>query len=156
MKWPPRNGGATYLRHVTDIVQAVQYSDNRRRCSWLHAGLYCIAPRPFTQSVFYFFNVLFLWLQGVASTVGSVFSTRTGGVSRLGQGASTAWGWKLRWGCQGSSSGPHTPGGSVGWKGQGALARLTCKLKPTLWSTTRIVLIIRYSTSIPYTHSTVG
>ena len=54
-KWPLRNGGATYLREVTDTVQTVQYSDSqciqywhkRRRCSWLHAGLYCIAPRPF-------------------------------------------------------------------------------------------------------------
>ena len=64
MKWPLRNGGATYLRNVTDTVQTVQYSDSqcqqqqywheRRRCSWLHAGFYCIAPRPFTRFVFYF------------------------------------------------------------------------------------------------------
>ena len=49
MKWPLRNGGATYLRNVTNTVQTVQYSDSqgeqqqywheRRRCSWLHAGL---------------------------------------------------------------------------------------------------------------------
>ena len=69
MKWPLRNGGATYLRNVTDTVQTVQtvqYSDSqceqqqywheRRRCSWLHAGLYCIAPRPFTPFVFYLTN----------------------------------------------------------------------------------------------------
>ena len=63
MKRRLRNGGATYLRNVTDTVQTVQYSDSqctqqqywheRRRCSWLHAGLYCIAPRPFTRFVFY-------------------------------------------------------------------------------------------------------
>ena len=29
MKWPLRNGGATYLRDVTDTVQAVQYSDSQ-------------------------------------------------------------------------------------------------------------------------------
>ena len=58
MKWPPTNGGAAYLRDVTDIVQAVQYSDNRRRCSWLHAGLYCIAPRPFTRFVFFFIVIV--------------------------------------------------------------------------------------------------
>ena len=29
MKWPLRNGGATYLRNVTDTVQTVQYSDSQ-------------------------------------------------------------------------------------------------------------------------------
>ena len=29
MKWPLRNGGATYLRDVTDTVQTVQYSDSQ-------------------------------------------------------------------------------------------------------------------------------
>ena len=67
MKWPLRNSGATYLRNVTDTVQTVQYSDSqceqqqywhkRRRCSWLHAVLYCIAPRPFTRFVFYHFRL---------------------------------------------------------------------------------------------------
>ena len=28
MKWPHRNGGASYLRNVTDIVQTVKYSDS--------------------------------------------------------------------------------------------------------------------------------
>ena len=66
MKWPLRNGGATYLRNVTDTVQTVQYSDSQCtqqqywhehwHCSWLHAGLYCKAPRPFTRFVFYFFT----------------------------------------------------------------------------------------------------
>ena len=67
MKWPLRNGGATYLRNVTHTVQTaqtVQYSDSQcteqqywhehRHCRWLGAGLYCIAPRPFTRFVFYF------------------------------------------------------------------------------------------------------
>ena len=64
MKWPLRNSGDTYLKEITDTVQAVQYSDNqctqeqywheRRRCSWLHTGLYCIAPRPVTRFVFDF------------------------------------------------------------------------------------------------------
>ena len=63
MKWPLRYGGPTYLGNVTDIVQTVQYSDGqcaqqqywhkRRRCSWLHAGFYCIAARPFTRFVFF-------------------------------------------------------------------------------------------------------
>ena len=63
MKWPLGYGGTTYLRNNTDTVQTVQYSDSqctqqqywheRQRCSWLHAGLYCIAPRPFTQFVFH-------------------------------------------------------------------------------------------------------
>ena len=62
MKWLLRNGGATFLRNITDTVQTVQYSDSqctqqqywheRQRCSWLHKGLYCIAPRPFTRFVF--------------------------------------------------------------------------------------------------------
>ena len=30
-----------------------QYWHECRHCSWLHAGLYCIAPRPFTWFVFY-------------------------------------------------------------------------------------------------------
>ena len=29
MKWPLRNGGATYLRNITDTVQTVQYSDSQ-------------------------------------------------------------------------------------------------------------------------------
>ena len=29
MKWPLRNGGATYPRNVTDTVQTVQYSDSQ-------------------------------------------------------------------------------------------------------------------------------
>ena len=29
MKWPLRYGGTTYLRNVTDTVQAVQYSDSQ-------------------------------------------------------------------------------------------------------------------------------
>ena len=68
MKRPLRNGGATYLKNVTDTVQTVQYSDTqrsqqqywheRRHCSWLHAGLYCIAPQPFTRFVFYFYQIL--------------------------------------------------------------------------------------------------
>ena len=29
MKWPLRNGGATYLRDVTDTVQTVQYSGSQ-------------------------------------------------------------------------------------------------------------------------------
>ena len=67
MKWLLRNGGATYLKNVTDTVQTVQYSDSqctkqqywhkRRRCSLLDAGLYCIALRPFTWFVFYFVTV---------------------------------------------------------------------------------------------------
>ena len=62
--WPLRYGGATYLRNVTDTVQTVQYSNSQctqqqywhecRRFSWLHEGVYCIAPRPFTRFVFYF------------------------------------------------------------------------------------------------------
>ena len=65
MKWPLRNCGATYLRGVTDTVQTVQHSDSQctqqqywhecRRCSWLHEGPYCIAPRHFTRFVFLFF-----------------------------------------------------------------------------------------------------
>ena len=67
MKWPLRNGGATYLRNVTytgQTVQTVQYSDSQceqqqylhehGRCSWLYAGLYCIATRLFTRFVFLF------------------------------------------------------------------------------------------------------
>ena len=66
MKWPLRNGGATYLSNMTDTVQTVQtvqYSESQytqqqywheqRQRSWLHSGLYCIAPRPFTRFVFY-------------------------------------------------------------------------------------------------------
>ena len=63
MKWALRYGGATYQKNVTDTVNTVQYSDSqytqqqywheRRHCSWMHAGLYCIAPRPFTRFVFY-------------------------------------------------------------------------------------------------------
>ena len=55
---------AAYLiRNVTDTVQTVQYSDSQctqqqywhecRHCSWLHAGLYYIAPRPLTRFVFF-------------------------------------------------------------------------------------------------------
>ena len=29
MKWPLRNGGATYLRNLTDTVETVQYSDSQ-------------------------------------------------------------------------------------------------------------------------------
>ena len=29
MKWPLENGGATYIRDVTDTVQTVQYSDSQ-------------------------------------------------------------------------------------------------------------------------------
>ena len=29
MKWPLVNGGATYLRNVTDTVETVQYSDSQ-------------------------------------------------------------------------------------------------------------------------------
>ena len=64
MKLSLGNSGATYLRNVTDTVETVQYSESqctqqqfwheRRHCSWLHAGLYCIAPRPFTRFMFYF------------------------------------------------------------------------------------------------------
>ena len=68
MKLPLRYGGATCPRNVTNTVQTVQYSDRQCtvhvctqqqywhehwRCSWLHAGVYCIAPRPFTRFVFY-------------------------------------------------------------------------------------------------------
>ena len=62
MKWPLRYDGATFLRNITDTVQTVQYSDSQcthkqywhkhRCCSWLHAGLYCIALWPFTRFVF--------------------------------------------------------------------------------------------------------
>ena len=66
-EWPLRNGIATFLRTITDTIQTaqtVQYSDSqctqqqywyeRQRCSWLHAGLFCIAPGPFTRFVFYY------------------------------------------------------------------------------------------------------
>ena len=29
MKWPLKNGGATYPRNLTDTVQTVQYSDSQ-------------------------------------------------------------------------------------------------------------------------------
>ena len=51
------------MTDTVQTVQTVQYSDNqftqqqywheRRCCSWLHTGLYCIAPRPFTRFVFF-------------------------------------------------------------------------------------------------------
>ena len=58
MKWLLRNGGATCLKNVTvhyseSQCTQQQYWHEHRRCSWLHAGLYCIAPRPFTHFVFY-------------------------------------------------------------------------------------------------------
>ena len=69
MKWPLRNGGATYLRDVTDTVHTVQYSDSQctqqqywhecQLCSWLHEGLYCIAPQPFTWFGFLSFRLDF-------------------------------------------------------------------------------------------------
>ena len=75
MKLPLGNSGATYLRNVTDTVETVQYSESQctqqqywhecRRCSWLHEGLYCIAPRPFTRFVFFFCRFKFvLWPKG--------------------------------------------------------------------------------------------
>ena len=64
MKLPLGNSGATYLWNVTNTVQTVQYSNSQctqqqywhecRRFSWLHEGVYCIAPQPFTRFVFYF------------------------------------------------------------------------------------------------------
>ena len=56
---------------VTVSVQCTlqQYWHEHRCCSWLHAGLYCIALQPFTRFVFFcllvsehFENILFVFL----------------------------------------------------------------------------------------------
>ena len=46
MKWPLRNGGATYLRNVTDTVQTVhtvQYSDGQcTQQQYWHVAVGCM------------------------------------------------------------------------------------------------------------------
>ena len=67
MKWPLRNGGATYLRNVTDTVLTVctyilyntvtvsVHSNNI--CTSVDVAVGCIAPQPFTCFVFFYCDI---------------------------------------------------------------------------------------------------
>ena len=60
MKWPLRNGGATYLRDVIDTVQTVQYSDSQRtQQQYWHKCRHCRALLYSTMT-FYMVRVLLI------------------------------------------------------------------------------------------------
>ena len=90
----PRGGISIFqislkFNDAVQTVQTVQYRDSqctqqqyrheRGRCSWLHAGLFCIAQQPFTQFVFHFFTpVVYMqpWLnQGIDIHIFNFFRT---------------------------------------------------------------------------------